>query len=412
MKKKLEAELISIAHRVLKNHNREDIAQLQKEALNLYEKLSVLRFYEAHFEPAKPTIGRIELEAAIENNTPIFAEENELPQTQTAFETAPLAARSDAKQEYKTVFITPENELEQENQQAEFNTTFEEKVENQAPENDLIVDATAQAPDLENNKMVLEDTGIIDAEADIDLMETSDLEPLQANTNDATVELNDLAVEETFNEQPDPVETEQTEFVENGVATDSLPVDQQETVVEKANPLFSEQQPTLIDELQNKHAEPTLFSDNLFTEIEDENKTKEVNNSIQTSFVNLFGQGYNELEFVKAEKDEDKAPKKQNKKTKQTDENDETNLFGAKIVSDLYTNTITLGLNDRIAFQMHLFNNSDQDLNRVISQLNTMNNLNEALDFITNMVKPDYNNWQHKQEFEERFMALVEKRFS
>ena len=74
MKKKLEAELISIAHRVLKIHNREGIAQLQQEALNLYQKLSILRFYEEHFEPAKPTIGKAELEAAIEDIKTIVPE--------------------------------------------------------------------------------------------------------------------------------------------------------------------------------------------------------------------------------------------------------------------------------------------------------------------------------------------------
>ena len=46
MKKKLEAELISIAHRILKLKNRSELDQLQAETLNLYEKISVLRFVE------------------------------------------------------------------------------------------------------------------------------------------------------------------------------------------------------------------------------------------------------------------------------------------------------------------------------------------------------------------------------
>jgi len=27
------------------------------------------------------------------------------------------------------------------------------------------------------------------------------------------------------------------------------------------------------------------------------------------------------------------------------------------------------------------------------------------------MVKPDHNNWEGKEEYEERFMALIEKKF-
>ena len=42
MKRKLEAELISIAHRILKLKNKSELAQLQQETLKLYEKISVL----------------------------------------------------------------------------------------------------------------------------------------------------------------------------------------------------------------------------------------------------------------------------------------------------------------------------------------------------------------------------------
>jgi hypothetical protein len=32
--------------------------------------------------------------------------------------------------------------------------------------------------------------------------------------------------------------------------------------------------------------------------------------------------------------------------------------------------------------------------------------------FIDNMVKPDYNQWAGKEEYETRFLALIERRFS
>ena len=61
MKKKLEADLISIAHKVLQMKNKSDVNQLYLETQKLYEKLSVLRFVEEHFEGAKPTIGQAEI---------------------------------------------------------------------------------------------------------------------------------------------------------------------------------------------------------------------------------------------------------------------------------------------------------------------------------------------------------------
>ena len=42
MKKKLESELVSIAHRILKLKGREDIDKMHNEVAKLYEKLTVL----------------------------------------------------------------------------------------------------------------------------------------------------------------------------------------------------------------------------------------------------------------------------------------------------------------------------------------------------------------------------------
>lgn len=71
---------------------------------------------------------------------------------------------------------------------------------------------------------------------------------------------------------------------------------------------------------------------------------------------------------------------------------------------------IQVGLNDRIAFVKHLFNQSQSDFNRVLSQLNSIESEKEAKQFINKMVKPDYD-WAGKEEYEERFMALIESRF-
>jgi len=73
---------------------------------------------------------------------------------------------------------------------------------------------------------------------------------------------------------------------------------------------------------------------------------------------------------------------------------------------------LKVDLNNRLAFVKHLFNNSTEDYNRVLSQLNTIDTEERSISFIKNMVKPDYNNWDGKEEFELRFMELIERRFA
>jgi len=82
-----------------------------------------------------------------------------------------------------------------------------------------------------------------------------------------------------------------------------------------------------------------------------------------------------------------------------------------KSLNDALQKNIQIGLNDRIAFVKHLFEGDQSDFNRVISQLNTFKTEKEAKKFINKMVKPDYN-WSDKEEYEERFLAIIERKFA
>jgi len=81
-----------------------------------------------------------------------------------------------------------------------------------------------------------------------------------------------------------------------------------------------------------------------------------------------------------------------------------------KSLNDQIHQNLQIGLNDRIAFVKHLFNGSQGDFNRVVSQLNSFKTEKEARKFIKKMVKPDYN-WAEQEEYETRFMEIVERRF-
>lgn len=82
-----------------------------------------------------------------------------------------------------------------------------------------------------------------------------------------------------------------------------------------------------------------------------------------------------------------------------------------KSLNDRLKKGINIGLNERLAFIKHLFAGNTADYNRVLSQLNTFNSLEEAKKFIDKIVKPDYNNWEGKEDYEERFMAHIENKF-
>jgi len=71
---------------------------------------------------------------------------------------------------------------------------------------------------------------------------------------------------------------------------------------------------------------------------------------------------------------------------------------------------LQIDLNDRIAFVKNLFGGSQEDFNRVISQLNTMSSEKEALPFLK-MIKKDYN-WGGKEIYEERLLLLIERKFN
>ena len=71
---------------------------------------------------------------------------------------------------------------------------------------------------------------------------------------------------------------------------------------------------------------------------------------------------------------------------------------------------IQIGLNDRIAFVKHLFNGSQEEFNRVLSQLNSFQTESKAKHFIESVVKPDYG-WEEKPDYEERLIALIERKF-
>jgi len=82
-----------------------------------------------------------------------------------------------------------------------------------------------------------------------------------------------------------------------------------------------------------------------------------------------------------------------------------------KSLNDKLKSGLNIGLNDKLAFIKHLFDGEPDDYNRVLSQLNTSSSLDEANNLINNVVKPEYNNWIGKEDYEVRFMSIIASKF-
>ena len=76
----------------------------------------------------------------------------------------------------------------------------------------------------------------------------------------------------------------------------------------------------------------------------------------------------------------------------------------------LVGSSLQIGLNDRIAFVNKLFNFSQSDFNKVLTKLNAFTSKDEALKYFQYEVKPNYN-WKGKEDLEERFIGLIERKF-
>ena len=82
-----------------------------------------------------------------------------------------------------------------------------------------------------------------------------------------------------------------------------------------------------------------------------------------------------------------------------------------KNVNDKFMKGLHIDLNDRLAFTKHLFLDNKLEYQRVISQITTFSNFEEVENFIMTMIKPEYDNWKGKDDYEKRFLEVLNKVF-
>ena len=82
-----------------------------------------------------------------------------------------------------------------------------------------------------------------------------------------------------------------------------------------------------------------------------------------------------------------------------------------KSLNDKFSKGLQVDLNDRLAFIKYLFDQNANDYQRAISQIATLQTWEHAQKFILEMIKPDYNQWEGKEQYEIRFLKIVENNF-
>ena len=194
-------------------------------------------------------------------------------------------------------------------------------------------------------------------------------------------------------------------FVDDYMATTNLDISKEELLVKLNQTLDSKEK---IDS-KELNVEPSLMENS-----EDNSKEVEIAND-EDIFEPKFDSVKIDIESLKSNQISSKEEFRDSisaDKTSTLFDDTEKKGHDKKTLNDrLVKNTIQVGLNDRIAFVNHLFNFNQQDFNRVLSQLNTFKTENEAKDFINNKVKPDYD-WTGKEEYQERLITLIERKFS
>lgn len=398
MKKVLEGELLSIVHRVLQMKDT-DVDKLYVEAKELYEKLQILKFYQDNLALGLVNdIAEDQLVAKLSAFAPVESKES----------AETLSANVEEEEERSQIpadLIVEDYPLVVE---AEKETVidFESPVLSQEEREEAVAEETVEEhttlvfEEEEEEEVIEESEPTFEEEVEEEQEEEEEWTEEDVVTVSEEEKVADQAVAQVENEVL--VEPE-VETKEEAVAFTPLTGDQRED-----NPFegfdFGEIEFIRVEDVAKE--DTILVDDNMFERIVAEQPTAEEQNQSTDTF---FAQQQAKQEESKEE--EEQGERQQNMLFNL----DQVSVREPRIVktaiNDIYRGTIMVGLNDRIAFEKHLFANSSEDFNRVLSQLNTVSTYEEARSFVEHLVKPEYNNWEGKDEYAERFMALIEKRF-
>lgn len=354
MKEALEHDLIILATEILANEGEWNLAQLNKQAHKITEKITILTFVEKYYQTLGASEDRMyrtmrKVSDFIDDNRQedLFDIEVEASEVQPI--TAPKTAAKETPKEEPATFVAMEPAP----------ITKEEKT------------APAEKPTPAEKPV-----------AKKNLKEEQYPEPhwaLPVNRS-KTNEVAELVEKAEIVEKPKPKETPAVAFeIEQPVI--EQPVIEQPTIeqptIEKPEIDESELSKSAIKQLADFIQQP---------EYTDEERILK-----QTPSLEEFISQSKHTVFDKKDADEEVKP--------------------AQSLNDKFGKTAQIGLNDKLAFVQKLFFGSESEYNKVVKHIADLHSMQDAVVYIEQEVKPTYNYWKGKEEYEQRFLDLVLKRF-
>ena len=344
MKEALEHDLITLATEILANEGEWNLAQLNKQAHKITEKITILNFVEKYYQTLGASEDRMyrtmrKVSDFIDDNRQedIFEIEVEASEVQPI--TAPKAVAKETPKEEPATFVAMEPApIAKEEKPAPAEKPVAKRIlqEEQYPEPNWA---------LPINRSKTEEVAV----------------PVEKVEEVRKVEVV---------EKPKPKETPAVAFEIEQPAIE-------QPTIEKPEIDESELSKSAIKQLADFIQQP---------EYTDEERTLK-----QTPSLEEFISQSKHTVFDKKDADEEVKP--------------------IQSLNDKFGKTAQIGLNDKLAFVQKLFFGSESEYNKVVKHIADLHSMQDAVVYIEQEVKPTYNYWKGKEEYEQRFLDLVLKRF-
>ena len=355
MKEALEHDLITLATEILANEGEWNLAQLNKQAHKITEKITILTFVEKYYQTLGASEDRMyrtmrKVSDFIDDNRQedIFDIEVEASEVQPI--TAPKTAAKETPKEEPATFVAMEPApitKEEKTAPAEKPTPAEKPVAKKTLKEEQYPEPHWALP---VNRSKTEEVAVpVEKVEEVRKVEVVE-KPKPKETPAVAFEIEQPAIEQPTIEQP---------------------------TIEKPEIDESELSKSAIKQLADFIQQP---------EYTDEERILK-----QTPSLEEFISQSKHTVFDKKDADEEVKP--------------------AQSLNDKFGKTAQIGLNDKLAFVQKLFFGSESEYNKVVKHIADLHSMQDAVIYIEQEVKPTYNYWKGKEEYEQRFLDLTLKRF-
>lgn len=344
MKEALEHDLITLATEILANEGEWNLAQLNKQAHKITEKITILNFVEKYYQTLGASEDRMyrtmrKVSDFIDDNHQEDIFEIEVEASEVHPITAPRAVAKETPKEEPTTFVAMEPApIAKEEKPAPAEKPVAKRIlqEEQYPEPNWALPV---------NRSKTEEVAVpVEKVEEVRKVEVVE-KPKPKETPAVAFEIEQPAIEQPTIEKPEIDESELSKSAIKQLA-DFI------------------QQPEYTDEERILKQTPSL--------------EEFISKSKHTV-------------FDKKDADEEVKP--------------------VQSLNDRFGKTAQIGLNDKLAFVQKLFFGSESEYNKVVKHIADLHSMQDAVVYIEQEVKPTYNYWKGKEEYEQRFLDLVLKRF-